>query len=138
MTATAGFYAPSVPGTAVDSLLAANEAFYLAFERRDLDAMFEVWGHGDDVACTHPGWATLHGWAAVAAAWFALFQGDAPMQFILTEVRAQVRGDLGWVLLDENLIAEAEGQTVAAVNLFERVNGTWRMVLHHGSGVAPR
>ena len=100
--------------------------------------MFELWSHDDHVACTHPGWSTLHGWAAVAASWFALFQGDAPMQFILTEVHAQVRGDLGWVLLDENLIAEAQGQTVAAVNLFERIDGAWRLVLHHGSGVAAR
>jgi ketosteroid isomerase-like protein len=125
-----------MPEIATDSLLAANEAFYAAFEQRDLDAMFELWSHDDHVACTHPGWATLHGWAAVAAAWFALFQGDAPMQFILTEIHAHVRGDMGWVLLDENLITEAQGQTVAAVNVFERVGGAWRLALHHGSGVA--
>jgi hypothetical protein len=26
---------------------------------------------------------------------------------------------------------------VAAVNIFRRVGGAWRMVLHHGSPVAP-
>jgi len=125
-----------VPETTTDALLAANDAFYAAFEQRDLDAMFAVWSHEDHVACTHPGWATLKGWAAVAASWFALFQGDGSMQFILTQVQAVVRGDMGWVLLDENLITGAQGQTVAAVNVFERSADGWRLVLHHGSGVA--
>ncbi|HWJ63844.1 MAG TPA: nuclear transport factor 2 family protein [Acidimicrobiales bacterium] len=119
-----------------DELVAANAAFYAAFEERDLDAMSEVWLHEDHVVCTHPGWASLHGWAAVAASWFALFQGDGSMQFILTKVTATVRGDLGWVTVDENLISGAQAQTVAAVNLFERHDGRWKLVLHVGSGIA--
>ncbi|MCU1371092.1 MAG: hypothetical protein JWO77_2286 [Ilumatobacteraceae bacterium] len=120
-----------------DELVAANAAFYAAFEQRDLDAMSEVWLHEDHVVCTHPGWASLHGWPAVAASWFALFQGDQPMQFILTKVASTVRGDLGWVTVDENLIAGPQAQTVAAVNLFERRGGAWKLVLHVGSGIAP-
>jgi hypothetical protein len=130
-----------VPTPAIDeafeTLMAANNAFYSAFERRDLDAMSDVWLHADHVSCTHPGWATLHGWAAVSGSWFALFQNDRPMQFILTEVHAVVVGDAGWVTLDENLIAGDQAQTVAAVNIFQRVRGAWQMVVHHGSGVAP-
>ncbi len=57
------------------------------------------------LACTHPGWSTLHGWSEVSASWFALFQGDHPMQFILTRETCRVQGDVGWVTLDENLIA---------------------------------
>jgi ketosteroid isomerase-like protein len=119
-----------------ESLLEANAAFYAAFEARDLDAMSEVWLHEDHVVCTHPGWASLHGWPAVAASWFALFQGDHPMQFILTKVSATVRGDTGWVTVDENLIAGPQAQTVAAVNLFERHADRWKLVLHAGSGIA--
>jgi ketosteroid isomerase-like protein len=120
-----------------ESLLAANSAFYAAFEQRDLDAMSDVWLHADHVTCTHPGWTTLHGWAAVSASWFALFQGDRAMQFILTEVHVTIVGDAGWVSLDENLIAGALPQTVAALNVFQRVGGVWKLVVHHGSGVAP-
>ncbi|MGN6694881.1 MAG: nuclear transport factor 2 family protein [Aquihabitans sp.] len=119
-----------------DDLVAANAAFYAAFEQRDLDAMSEVWLHEDHVVCTHPGWASLHGWAAVASSWFALFQGDGQMQFILTKVQAAVRGDVGWVTVDENLIAGPQAQTVAAVNVFERHEGRWKLVLHVGSGIA--
>lgn len=122
----------------LDTLLAANRAFYEAFERRDLDAMSELWSHDDDVACTHPGWSTLHGWGSVAASWFALFQQDRGIQFILTDERGRVGDGIGWVTVDENLIDGATGQTVAALNLFRRVGGRWELVCHHGSGVAVR
>ena len=116
-------------------LLALNRQFYEAFEARDLDAMSEIWDHGDHVVCTHPGWTTLHGWAAVAASWFALFQGPVN-QFILTNETVGIVGDAGWLTVDENILAEQGGGTVAALNLFVRgEDGAWRMVAHHGSSV---
>ncbi|MCU1452744.1 MAG: hypothetical protein JWN46_890 [Acidimicrobiales bacterium] len=119
-------------------MLAANERFYAAFEARDLDAMSEVWDHGERSSCTHPGWPTLHGWAAIAASWFALFQGPASMQFILTDQEAELRDDVAWVTLDENVIGAGGGGTVAALNLFVRTDGAWRMVAHHGSSIVPQ
>lgn len=128
---------PSAPSnTDRDSVLAANERFYLAFEARDLDAMSALWEHDERVVCTHPGWSTLRGWGAVAASWFALFQGPAPIQFILTDVHVAVAGDMAWVSLDENVIGEQVGTTVAALNLFARSPGGWLLVAHHGSAVA--
>lgn len=117
---------------------AANRRFYEAFEARDIDAMSELWVHDDGVVCTHPGWRTLRGWASVAASWFALFDNPERMQFILTEETVSVAGDIGWVSVDENLIAGDSGTTVAALNLFRRVDGVWRLVAHHGSPVAPQ
>lgn len=116
---------------------AANQAFYDAFERRDLDVMSEVWEHSDRVVCTHPGWRTLRGWAEVAASWFAIFQAGEGMQFILTGEQVAVSGDAAWVTVEENLIAGAIGDTVCALNLFVRTGSEWQMVAHHGSGVAP-
>ncbi|HEX6420087.1 MAG TPA: nuclear transport factor 2 family protein [Acidimicrobiales bacterium] len=123
--------------TEVDAVRDANHAYYAAFEARDLDAMSDVWDHSDDVVCTHPGWKTLHGWGAVAGSWYALFGGPQHLQFILTDERVRVAGDVAWVTVDENLISDRIGATVAAVNLFRRVDGRWRMILHHGSPVAP-
>jgi ketosteroid isomerase-like protein len=126
-----------VTETDVARVSAANQVFYDAFESRDIDAMSDVWEHSDRVACTHPGWRTLHGWGEVSASWYALFRGPQELQFILTEERVTVVGDLAWVTIDENLIAAQGGGTVAAVNVFARTDAGWRMVLHHGSAVAP-
>lgn len=119
----------------VAAVRAANQAFYDAFERRDLDVMSEVWEHSDRVMCTHPGWRTLHGWAEVASSWFALFQGGDDMQFILTGEHVVVVGDCAWVTVEENLFSEGIGGTVSGLNLFVRDGDRWRMVAHHGSGV---
>lgn len=131
-------YGPSIaaaPDQTVADVLEVNAAFYAAFESQDLDAMSDLWVRDDRAMCTHPGWPTLRGWAAVSASWFALFTESSPLQFILTDTQAHVHGDTAWVALDENLIAEAVGGTVAALNLFVREDDRWRMVAHHGGPV---
>jgi ketosteroid isomerase-like protein len=108
----------------------ANRSFYDAFEARDFDAMSDVWERSDRALCTHPGWATLKGWAAVAGSFFALFQSSQSLQFILTEERVFVQDGVAWVAVDENLLGDQGGSTVAAVNVFVRepVSGRWRTV----------
>lgn len=131
---------PTDPHAAVDEVAvrAANAAFYDAFERRDLDAMSDVWEHGDRVACVHPGWSILTGWGAVSASWYALFDGPQRLQFIVTDERIAVVGDLAWVTCNENLIDGGATQAVAATNVFARSAGGWRLVHHHGSPVLQR
>ena len=119
-------------------MLAVNQAFYDAFESRDLDAMEAVWEPSDRVVCTHPGWPTLHGWPQVRSSWAALMAGPQRLQFILTAVSVQVLGESAWVTLEENLLDGSSGGTVAAVNWFVRVGDGWRMVGHHGSSVIAR
>lgn len=113
----------------VAEVLAANRAFYEAFEAADMDAMSDVWDHGDAVVCTHPGWPRLEGWGTVSASFFALFQGDPP-QFIVTGERATVVDDAAWVTCDETVLAGG-GAAVAAVNVFVRRGTAWRLVVHH-------
>ncbi len=122
----------------VDAVLAANQTFYRAFESGDIDAMSDAWLHGEHVVCTHPGWPTLRGWAAVSASWFALFNNGQHLQFIVTSEHAEVVGALAWVTCDENILAGdgGSGGTVAALNLYQRGADRWLLVAHHGSPVA--
>lgn len=123
--------------TEVD-VVAANAAFYAAFEARDLDAMSDIWDHGDASTCVHPGWPILTGWASVAASWFALFDGPQHLQFIVTDERVSVASEVAWVTCNENLLDGSATQTVAATNVFSRVEGRWLLVHHHGSPVLQR
>jgi hypothetical protein len=50
-------------------LLAANAAFYAAFNAGDEAGMGRLWAHGDGVACLHPGWPVLVGRDAVLESW---------------------------------------------------------------------
>lgn len=122
----------------VASLLAANRRYYDAFESKDMDAMSDLWERSDRAICTHPGWATLEGWGPVAASFFALFQGGQHIQFVLTRETPVVVGETAWVSLDENLLGDQGGVTVATVNIFVKSDTDgWRMVCHHGSVVQP-
>ena len=128
-----------------DAVGRANQAFYAAFEARDIDAMAEVWERTDRATVTHPGWPTLRGWAQVATSWGAIFRHTPYIQFFLTDERIDVHGDTAWVTLAENILqatgpAEEPAQplhdaAVAAINVFVRTTTGWRMVVHHGSPV---
>ena len=100
--------------------------------------MSDLWERSDRAVCTHPGWPALRGWGRISASWFTLFQGQQQLQFVLTEEQVEVQGDVAWVTVDENLLGDAAGATVAAVNVFVRDvgDGRWRMVCHHGSVVS--
>ncbi len=98
--------------------------------------MSAIWEHTDRAACTHPGWGTLRGWAPIVSSFAALFRNSQTLQFVLTEACATVQGDAGWVTVDENLLGDQGGATIAALNVFARdAGGPWRLVVHHGSPV---
>src|SRR5215207_9516538 len=111
-----------------EEVLAANDAFYSAHERRDLDAMRTVWEHSDRVVCVHPGWPILRGWPAVEESWRRILEGPGRNQFILTNTVCTVDRYMAWVTNDENLIAGATKGTIAATNIYAYVDGSWRLV----------
>ena len=118
----------------------ANAGFYRAFETLKLDAMELVWAKDADIQCGHPGWRILRGWGPVMESWKRIFENTPSMTFELTDVRVEVRGELAWVTLYENLNSTIEGQNYSAAilttNMFQKTSEGWRMILHHGSSVS--
>ena len=118
----------------------ANEEFYNAFEALDMDRMEACWRHDDEVRCIHPGWDAMVGWPQVSRSWMAIFANSAYIQFFLTDVEVHVDADTAWVTCAENILSggtgpEVQDAKVLATNVFRRIGGRWRMVLHHGSPV---
>src|SRR5579862_2458709 len=119
-----------------DAVLRANAAFYEAFEARDIDAMSDLWERSERAVCTHPGWSTLRGWGPIASSFVALFANPGSLQFILTDCHVFVQESMAWVSVDENLLGDGGGATIAAINIFARTgDGRWQVVAHHGSPV---
>src|SRR5262249_34864547 len=124
------------------AVLAANAAFYRAFESLDLQRMEKVWLRAPYIKCVHPGWGLLIGWGPVMESWQRIFANTFVMRFHLSNVSAEVVGDLAWVVATENLEShtsegKAEAQ-VQATNIFERRDGHWWLIHHHGSPVYPQ
>ena len=118
---------------AIETVIAANQRFYDAFEHRDIAGMEHAWERSDRIVCIHPGWPILRGWGEVMASWHRILAGPGRNQFILTNVSVDIAGDLAWVTLDENLVGESSTRTIAATNLFLRAGDAWQLIHHQGS-----
>jgi len=121
-------------------VIEANASFYRAFETLKIEAMEQLWAKDADIQCGHPGWRILRGWGPVMESWKRIFENTPSMKFTLTDVKVEVRGELAWVTLYENLNSTIEGQNYSAAilttNMFQKTSEGWRMILHHGSSVS--
>jgi ketosteroid isomerase-like protein len=121
-------------------VLKANEGFYRAFETLKIEEMEKVWAKDAEIQCGHPGWRVLRGWGPVMESWRRIFANAPSMRFMLADVKVEVRGDIGWVTLYENLNSSIQGQDYSAAilttNIFQKTPEGWRMILHHGSSVS--
>lgn len=117
----------------------AEQAFYEAFQRADLDAMMAVWAEDEDVYCVHPGGSRLSGIERIRESFRQIFANGATMRFQLRGLQ-QARGGLIAIhsvyevitLVGERRAANA----VVATNVYTNVGGGWRMLAHHASPVA--
>ena len=113
-------------------VLAANEAFYDAFQRGSLDAMKRILSGGDYVRVTHPGSGCIVGRQQVIQSWDYVFQSSRDMSIELADVEVHVGGDMALVTCTELLEAGATVGRISATNVFEREQGEWRVVHHQG------
>ncbi|MEV0586928.1 nuclear transport factor 2 family protein [Nonomuraea sp. NPDC050310] len=132
----------SVDTQAVETV---NQAFYTAIENADLDKMTEVWAEDSadsQVSCVHPGWSLLAGRSEVLRSWALIMANTTYIQFVLTDVKTAVLGDLAVLTCVENILtAGDEGESsfaagkVVASNVYVRTAEGWRLWMHHGSPV---
>jgi ketosteroid isomerase-like protein len=121
----------------VQAVLAANQAFYRAFEKKDIEAMSAVWSKGTGSICIHPGRAGLQGWQDIQNSWQQIFKNTNYIEIEIQVITTEVSGNFAYVVLTENLMQVIRGRRVeaqtVATNLFERMSEVWYLVHHHGS-----
>ena len=115
---------------------AAEDAFYDAFERRDLDAMARIWDHEAEVSCIHPGGPRLDDIDVILESWRAIFEGGQRLRFERAGVAPTTGTDVAVHCLHEVIRFgerfEQQG-TVVATNVYRRTEQGWKMVIHHAS-----
>jgi ketosteroid isomerase-like protein len=115
------------------ALLAANAAYYRAFQAGDYAAMTAVWAD-EDVSCIHPGWPLIEGRAEVLESYRRILANPEQEPVTCSQEHIIISGDMARVLCVETVA----GGTLAATNLFIRADGSWRLVHHHASPIAVR
>ena len=120
-----------------DSIIAANEGFYKAFNARDLDAMKNVWDSHEKVTCIHPGWVPLNGLESIIDSWEGIFKNSGNMDIQITDISVTASEGLAWVSCVEKLYTIATHGVLASkvfsTNLFQLNEGNWKMIMHHAS-----
>src|SRR3546814_12026964 len=93
-------------------ILFANEAFYLAFQTKDMRAMEVLLAHRQPVACTHPGWPSLSGRAQVMQSWAAILANPETRAIEMRGARAYRCGEAAFVKLGRARVGERRCVTV--------------------------
>jgi ketosteroid isomerase-like protein len=117
----------------------AENAFYEALERCDLDAMMAVWAEDEEIVCVHPGGPRLSGQDQVRESWARIFSGG-PRARVHIASQVAINGMMLAVhSVHENFTlqggskGDARPVPVVATNVYLRSSAGWRMIVHHAS-----
>ncbi len=114
-----------------EAALAANEAFYRAFNQKDVAAMDDVWSASPDVTCVHPGWNVLQGREAVLESWHNILGNPNQTRIVTGGATVSLHGTMALVICRE-LVG---GSPLVASNVFALEGEAWKLVHHHSGPV---
>jgi ketosteroid isomerase-like protein len=113
------------------AILTANAAYYRAFASADFAAMSRLWA-SDNASCIHPGWPALIGRATILESYRQIFSNPSQDRIEPRNESVLVTGDEARVLCVEFVA----GAALAVTNMFQRIDGVWRMTHHQASPIA--
>ena len=74
--------------------------------------------------------------------WAVIFDSTDGIRFDLSDVQVHVAGDTAWATLVERIATDVDDEELeaaaAATNVFRRIDGEWRLMLHHASPLQRR
>ena len=117
----------------------AENAFYEALERADLEGMMAVWAEDYEIVCVHPGGPRLTGQAQVRESWSRIFSGGGQARVSVTQQVAIGAMMFAVHSVHENFTVQGETRgdarpvPVVATNVYLRTAAGWRMIVHHAS-----
>jgi ketosteroid isomerase-like protein len=118
-------------------VLAANDAFYRAFEKKNLETMSQVWSQGTASLCIHPGRNALRGWKQIRDSWELIFKNTKYLEIEIEIITMEIRDTTAYIVLVERVLQASSGRTIKAesiaTNIFEQMAGKWYLIHHHGS-----
>lgn len=120
---------------------AAEAEFYAAFAATDLPRMRAVWADSPDCLCVHPAGVPIAGYAAVMASWQDILGSASPIDLHCERVARLVGEDTVVSTVYEHFVPpgmQGELAPVLATNIYRRVDGQWKIVVHHASPVVMR
>ena len=117
----------------------AEEAFYDAIGRGDLDALMAIWSEDEEIVCIHPTGQRMDGHTAIRESWRSIFESNPRFS---VHIRSKVRWES--LLISVHSVVETlfleKDQTVhgpmLTTNVFIRGANGWRLLSRHTSAAA--
>jgi ketosteroid isomerase-like protein len=117
----------------------AEDAFYDAVGRGDLETLMAIWADDDEVVCIHPTGQSLTGLAAIRESWRSIFANN-------TRFSIRIKRKVCWkgAVFAVHSVVEflylgneptAHGPMLST-NVFQRGAKGWRLLSHHTSTAA--
>lgn len=117
---------------------AAEEAFYDALARGDLEAVIALWADEEEAVCVHPGGPRLVGMPAIRASYERLLGDGEGITIRLADIRRFQTGTVAVHSVVEQLVIDGDdGPEVVAVlatNVYVRNGKGWQLIVHHATG----
>jgi len=114
----------------------AEEAFYDAVSRADLDALMSVWSEDEEIVCIHPTGQRLCGHAGVRESWRGIFEGNPRFRMHLKH-SVRWKGVLHAVHNVVEMFYVGNDPTphgpILSTNIYQRGANGWRLLLRHTS-----
>lgn len=114
----------------------AENAFYEALERGDLEGMMAVWAEDEDIICVHPTGPRFSGQDQVRESWAKIFAGGTGPRVHITQQVAVTGMMIAVHSVHENFTVANDARSqvpVVATNVYLRTAAGWRMIVHHAS-----
>ncbi len=117
----------------------AEQAFYEAIGRGDLDAMMCVWADDEEIVCIHPTGQRLRGPLAIRDSWRSIFASNS-------RLTVHLKRSVCWkgLLIAVHSVIETlylgneptPHGPMLSTNVFQRGANGWRLLSHHASAAA--
>lgn len=112
-----------------ESIISANDDFYLAFNNSDMEKMESVWSREREVSVIHPGWDLLTGLGEVLMSWRQILKNSTFKKISCDNVWVNIMDEFANVACIEHL----DDVELIATNLFVLEGDEWKIV-HHQAG----
>ncbi|MCB8923834.1 MAG: 2-hydroxymuconate tautomerase family protein [Ardenticatenaceae bacterium] len=116
---------------------AALVQFYAAFNGGDLAMMADNWANTADIAMDNPVGGIMRGWEAIRGVYERIFNGPAQVYVEYYDFTIHETGEMFYAVGRERgefrLGDTAVPLAIRTSRIFQRIDGRWRQVHHHGS-----
>ncbi len=117
----------------------AEDAFYDAIGRADLDALMGVWADEEEIVCIHPTGQRLVGTRAIRESWRSVLTNN-PRLSVRVQRGVVWKGGLLSVHSVFEMLYLGDEPTphgpMLSTNVFQRGADGWRLIAHHTSSAA--